>query len=178
MTYGQQEPQNGRRVAFQVQGIGRGRSGSENAATARKTRPARQPCGGLSFQFGGRRSNDTPLGHLSRARMVCRANERGGVVRFSSGKGVKGRNPGWRGPQRSEDTGRDGEGEARPLTPLERPTLTGRGQEKQAKRRAACTPDDRGRLAPLPSGKGRGGWERVAHLGSLFRAQGDGPALS
>ena len=47
----------------------------------------------------------------------------------------------------------------------------GRGQEKQAKRRAACTPDDRGRLAPLPSGKGRGGWERVAHQGGLLRSQ-------
>lgn len=45
------------------------------------------------------------------------------------------------------------------------------GQEKQAKRRAACTLDDRGRLAPLPSGKGRGGWERVAHLVRLFSAQ-------
>ncbi|HNE32896.1 MAG TPA: hypothetical protein PK365_10990, partial [Nitrospira sp.] len=50
-------------------------------------------------------------------------------------------------------------------------TLTGRGQEKQAKRRAACTPDDRGRLAPLPSGKGRGGWERVAYQGGLLRAR-------
>ena len=30
--------------------------------------------------------------------------------RFSSGKGVKGRRGGWRGPQRSEDTGRPGEG--------------------------------------------------------------------
>ncbi|TMW77747.1 hypothetical protein FG147_02610 [Thauera sp. UPWRP] len=35
-----------------------------------------------------------------------------GFPRFSSGWRVKGRNPGWRGPQpgTGEDTGRDGEG--------------------------------------------------------------------
>lgn len=53
------------------------------------------------------------LGHLSPAWMVCRANERGGVPPgCSSGWRVKGRNPGWCGPQpgTGEDTGRDGEG--------------------------------------------------------------------
>ena len=46
--------------------------------------------------------------------MVCRANERGGV---RGGLRVKGRNPGWCGPQpgTGEDTGRGGEGAARPL---------------------------------------------------------------
>ena len=47
-------------------------------------------------------------------------------------------------------------------------------QEKQAKRRAACTPDDRGRLAPLPSGKGRGGWESVGLPGWLVQRAGGG----
>ena len=47
-------------------------------------------------------------------------------------------------------------GEAEPLMPLERPKPLVWGAVKEAKRPAACTPDDRGRLAPL-AGEGRGG---------------------
>ena len=39
--------------------------------------------------------------------------------------------------------------------PLERPKPLVWGAVKEAKRPAACTPDDRGRLAPL-AGEGRG----------------------
>ena len=47
-------------------------------------------------------------------------------------------------------------GEAAPLMPLERPKPLVWGAVKEAKRPAACIPDDRGRLAPL-AGEGRGG---------------------
>ena len=47
-------------------------------------------------------------------------------------------------------------GEAEPLMPLERPKPLVWGAVKEAKRPAACIPDDRGRLAPL-AGEGRGG---------------------
>ena len=74
---------------------------------------------------------------------------------------VKGRNPCMARPAaEGEDTGRDGEGEARPLMPLERPKPQVMGADKEAKRPAGCTLDDRGRLAPFPPGReGRGdGW--------------------
>lgn len=45
------------------------------------------------------------------------------------------------------------------------------GAGKKAEGRMPCNPDDRGRLAPLPSGKGRGGWESVAVPRRLFRAR-------
>ena len=50
--------------------------------------------------------------------------------------------------------------QARPLTHLERPKPQVMGADKEAKRPAGCTLDDRGRLAPFPPGReGRGdGW--------------------
>ena len=48
-------------------------------------------------------------------------------------------------------------GEAEPLIALERPKPLVWGAVKEAKRPAACIPDDRGRLAPL-AGEGRGEW--------------------
>jgi len=47
-------------------------------------------------------------------------------------------------------------GEAEPLMLVERPKPLVWGAVKEAKRPAACIPDDRGRLAPL-AGEGRGG---------------------
>ena len=61
-----------------------------------------------------------------------------------------------RGTQRSEYRTGEDVGEAEPLMPLERPKPLVWGAVKEAKRPAACTPDDRGRLAPL-AGEGRGG---------------------
>ena len=60
-----------------------------------------------------------------------------------------------RSPQGEHRTGED-VGEAAPLMPLERPKPSVWGAVKEAKRPAACIPDDRGRLAPL-AGEGRGG---------------------
>ena len=51
------------------------------------------------------------LGHLSPAWMVCRANERGGVpllFKRMAGQGRAAAPAGWRGPQRSDDTGQAG----------------------------------------------------------------------
>ncbi len=48
--------------------------------------------------------------------------------------------------------------QARPLMPLERPKPLVWGADKEAKRPAGCTPDDRGRLAPFPLAGRAGGW--------------------
>ena len=56
-------------------------------------------------------------------------------------------------------------GEAEPLMPLERPKPLVWGAVKEAKRPAACIPDDRGRLAPL-AGEGRGGVVRRVKFAS------------
>ena len=61
-----------------------------------------------------------------------------------------------RGTERSEYRTGEDVGEAAPLMPLERPKPLVWGAVKEAKRPAACIPDDRGRLAPL-AGEGRGG---------------------
>ena len=61
-----------------------------------------------------------------------------------------------RGTERSEYRTGEDVGEAEPLMPLERPKPLVWGAVKEAKRPAACIPDDRGRLAPL-AGEGRGG---------------------
>ena len=69
-------------------------------------------------------------------------------------------------------------GEAAPLMPLERPKPLVWGAVKEAKRPAACIPDDRWRIAPL-AGEGRGGVVRrvksfTKRPQSLFSAR---PAL-
>ena len=78
-------------------------------------------------------------GHPSRSRPpvtgldgLPRQRARRGSPWCSSGWRVKGRNPGWCGPQpgTGEDTGRDGEGAARPLTRQERPQPIGKGEEQ------------------------------------------------
>lgn len=94
------------------------------------------------------------------------------LVAVWSGKGVKGSTGSrMRSAGRSPSTERVRIEAKRTLDALgTTPRFPSGGQEKQAKRRAACTLDDRGRLAPLPSGKGRGGWERVANLVRLFIA--------
>ena len=68
-----------------------------------------------------------------------------------------------RGTQRSEYRTGEDVGEAEPLMPLERPKPLVWGAVKEAKRPAACIPDDRGRLAPL-AGEGRGGVVRRVKL--------------
>ena len=78
-------------------------------------------------------------GHPSRSRPsvtgldgLPRQRARRGFPWCSSGWRVTGRNPGWCGPQpgTGEDTGRDGEGAARPLTRQERPQPIGKGEEQ------------------------------------------------
>ena len=68
-----------------------------------------------------------------------------------------------RGTERSEYRTGEDVGEAEPLMPLERPKPLVWGAVKEAKRPAACIPDDRGRLAPL-AGEGRGGVVRRVKL--------------
>ena len=68
-----------------------------------------------------------------------------------------------RGTERSEYRTGEDVGEAAPLMPLERPKPLVWGAVKEAKRPAACIPDDRGRLAPL-AGEGRGGVVRRVKL--------------
>ena len=76
------------------------------------------------------------------------------VLKWKVGQGSESRLA--RPAAEGEDTGRDGEGEARPLTHLERPKPQVMGADKEAKRPAGCTLDDRWRIAPL-AGEGRGG---------------------
>ena len=107
--------------------------------------------------------------------LVCCVNEHCGVPGFQVERGSRavgvagaarsrrrGHGPGWRGRSPALDALGTAQASRRG------------GQEKQAKRRAACTPDDRGRLAPLPSGKGRGGWESVGLPGWLVQRAGGG----
>ena len=59
--------------------------------------------------------------------------------------------------------------QARPLTHLERPKPQVMGADKEAKRPAGCTLDDRGRLAPFPPGReGRGDGWRARNAPSLL----------
>ena len=93
------------------------------------------------------------------------------LARFSSGKGVKGETGSrTRSAARRASTERvriSGP-QARPLTHLERPKPQVMGADKEAKRPAGCTLDDRGRLAPFPPGReGRGDGWRARNAPSL-----------
>ena len=97
--------------------------------------------------------------------------KRSQVPRFSSGKGVKGETGSrTRSAARrvSTERVRISGPQARPLTHLERPKPQVMGADKEAKRPAGCTLDDRGRLAPFPPGReGRGDGWRARNAPSL-----------
>ena len=88
------------------------------------------------------------------------------VLKWKVGQGSESRLA--RPAAEGEDTGRDGEGEARPLMSLERPKPQVMGADKEAKRPAGCTLDDRWRIAPFPPGReGRGDGWRARNAPSL-----------